>query len=1164
MSPFPQFDLAQTPLRRGVTLLEASAGTGKTYAIAGIVTRLIAVEGLPIGRIVVVTFTDAATAELRSRIRRRLREVLDELVQGTSKDPATQAICASDINLDVAVRRLRLALAAFDEVAISTIHGFCQRALRDNAFEGDAPFDADIVRDPRDAMLDVATDFWRRHIDTAAPIVAAALNGESVQPADLVDLLLRLARHPQLRVLPEATTTLDAATGHLEGLYAKALHAWHQDSAAVHALLRNSPVLKREKSKALPIELVDAHAAALERAVNTGSVHPAALAAMADFSTSRLVALTRANKATPQHVFFDRCDAVTSATQALIASLRQAWLDYAHIEWPKLKASRRMMTFDDLLERMSAALMGPRAEALQAVLRRNYAAALIDEFQDTDPLQYRIFQQIFAVATHWLMYIGDPKQSIYGFRGADLFTYLEAKSAVLHAKPPQIYTLRKNFRSSSAMVNAVNRLFSKVPEVFLQSGIEFVDSSADGNKAAAAQLSGPAEHERSPLVFVQVPVCNGKVTNARCQPLIHQHIAAEISRLLGGAHRLGDRALQADDIAILVRTHLEATLLQQRLYAAGIRSVRRTDESVFATPEATALQHLLAAVLEPTRAQTVRTALTTLFFDCDAHRLLELETDEAGWETYIERLLEFRQRWHAQDFSSAFRWLTTRSLLRSRLVRRPGGERSLTNLLHLAELIHEAERTLRLAPAGVQEWLREHCDLPARGVDEHVQRLERDDDAVKIVTLHNAKGLEYPIVFCPSHWRESAVKECLFHDPATGQITLDLSAEPAASHRQRAKEEIVAEDIRLLYVGVTRAIHRCYVYGANAADPRDSALGRVMGGPVEELASANIELRSTDEEVSLPTSTPVTNPLVIESTECVARAFSRPLRTERLVGSFTSLISNASAEAAEDYDDQRESTHTQAKPADAPDNSIFKLPAGAATGIALHSVLEKLDFVSPDALEPLVASAFAPLALTNEQHTTVCRHLRDLLHHPLTALDRTLRLSDVPMQARLNEAAFFYPTRAFTRQDLLAVATRAEATELGTLIQRLSFQPADGFLNGVIDLIFEHEGRFYLADWKSNWLGNDTAHYAPARLQSVMLREAYILQSLLYTLALDRHLAARVPGYQYEQHFGGIFYIFVRGIDAAHPERGVHFSRPAAAFVHELADTLLRPAGVAL
>jgi exodeoxyribonuclease V beta subunit len=1158
VSAFPQFDLAHTPLARGVTLLEASAGTGKTYAIAGIVTRLVAVEGLPIGRIVVVTFTDAATRELRSRIRRRLREVLEELLKGTSKDPATQAIRSSGIDLDEAIRRLRLALAAFDEVAISTIHGFCQRALRDNAFEGDAPFDADIVRDPRDELLEVATDFWRRHIDTAAPIVTAALDGEPVQPEDLANLLSRLARHPQLRLLPKATATLDAATRNLQSVYTRALQSWHHDSATVHALLRSSPALKRDKSKALPIELVDSHARALERAVTTGSAHPAVLAAMTDFAYSRLVALTKANKPTPQHVFFDHCDAVTAEMQALIASVRQNWLDYASTEWPKLKTARRMMTFDDLLERMSAALAGPRAEALQSVLRRNYAAALIDEFQDTDPLQYRIFQQVFAVATHWLMYIGDPKQSIYGFRGADLFTYLEAKSAVVRAIPPQIYTLRKNFRSSSAMISAVNTMFARTPKVFLHAGIEFVDSSADGSKAAAAPLTCAPTDERPPLVFVQLPAGNGKFSKTRCQPLIHQHIAAEIARLLGGTHRLGDRALQADDIAVLVRTHLEATALQQQLRAHGIRSVRRTDESVFATPEATALQHLLAAALEPSRPQAVRTALSTMLFDCDARRLVELDADEAAWEAHVERLLEFRQRWHAQDFAGAFRWLTTSSLLRSRLVRRPGGERSLTNLLHLAELLHEAERTLRLAPAGVQEWLRMHCDAPARGVDEHVQRLERDDDAVKIVTLHNAKGLEYPIVFCPSHWTDTTVKECLFHDPATGQITLDLTAEPPALHRQQAREELIAEDIRLLYVGITRAIHRCYVYGANAADPNNSALGRVIGGPVEELASANIGLCTTDDDVVSPAAR---LPEDTESPECRARTFSRVLRAERLVGSFTGLISNASAEAAEDYDEQDEPTHTQASPADAPEGTIFRLPAGAATGIALHSVLEKLDFVAPAALEALVASAFAPLALPAEQHATVCRHLRDLLDHPLKADDRLIRLSDLPMRARLNEAAFFYPTRAFTRQELLGVATRANATGLGTLIQRLNFQPTEGFLNGVIDLIFEHDGRYYLADWKSNWLGNDTAHYAPARLQTVMLREAYVLQSLLYTLALDRHLATRLPAYRYEQHFGGIFYIFVRGIDAAHPERGVHFSRPTAAFVSDLADTVLLPAG---
>jgi exodeoxyribonuclease V beta subunit len=535
---------------------------------------------------------------------------------------------------------------------------------------------------------------------------------------------------------------------------------------------------------------------------------------------------------------------------------------------------------------------------------------------------------------------------------------------------------------------------------------------------------------------------------------------------------------------------------------------------------------------------------------------VELDTDEAGWEALVERLLECRLRWHAQGFASAFRWLATTGMLRSRLVQRPEGERSLTNVLHLAELVHEAERTLRLAPAGVAEWLREQCESPARGVDAHVQRLERDDEAVKIVTLHNAKGLEYPIVFCPSHWEDTDEREVLFHDPDTARITLDLSDAPSAQHQQWAREEALAEDIRLLYVGVTRAIYRCYIYGANAADPRNSALGRVLGGTLDGLACSSIGLRSTENDATRPAVDP---PPIDDSTECAARSFTRVLRAGRLVGSFTSLISNASQEVAADYDDQGELADLQSRPADAPEDSIFRLPAGAATGIALHSVLEKLDFVAPTALEALVAQAFAPLALSAVQRDTVCRHLRAVLEHPLQAGDRTLRFVDMPMQARLNEAAFFYPTRAFTKQELLGVATRAADTGLGKLIQRLNFQPSEGYLNGVIDLIFHHKGRYYLADWKSNWLGNDTAHYAPSLLQTVMLREAYVLQSLLYTLALDRHLAARLPEYRYDQHFGGIFYIFVRGIDAEHPARGVHFSRPAAEFVCDLADTVLAP-----
>jgi exodeoxyribonuclease V beta subunit len=1176
MSQIPDdFLLESTPLDPGVTLLEASAGTGKTFTICGIVVRLVAVEGLPIDRILVVTFTEAATRELRDRIRRRLREIEQALSLESSKDSLVASLRASAVADEVLLRRIRLAIASFDEASIATIHGFCQQVLRDNAFEGDMPFEAEVLTDPRGLYRDLAHDFWRLHLQTVDPILPALARARSLLPAALARLIERITRRPNLQILPVVDVSLqDAGKAVIEG-YQAALRGWRIEKTRLTELLRSHPGLSRDKEKGLSPSRLSDIAAALDDAIASGIMTTAAINALRDLSKE---SINQRHKKTAKDRYPDEpwhalCSAFATACDRWAIALRSAWLAFATQELGQRKAARKVITFDDMLSQTHVALHGTQGTALVTLIRKRWQAALIDEFQDTDPLQYDIFRRCFALPPHRLLLIGDPKQSIYGFRGADLFTYLTAKRDIAAAGGSNLYTLRRNFRSTSALVDAVNAVFTRVPQCFMQAGIDFIPAIADGTRAAKTPLTRDGAPIVPPLTLVEVP---SDASAGEARELIAAHVANEISRILTGGYRLGDRAVSATDIAVLVRTHREAVIVQGALRTAGLSSVRRTSDSVFDTDEAIELVRILEALLEPGRTRRLKTALAGSCFGLNANDLLALDTDPVRCGEWSRQFDALHQRWHQQGFAAAFRDLLITFDVHARLVGEVGGERRLTNFLHLAELVHRAERTLRLAPSTVVQWIRAQQQASTNPADEVLQRLERDDDAVQIVTVHNAKGLEYPIVFCPMHWSEPYVPETIFHDPEDGhRLTLDLSQPAADAHKQRANTEQLAEDVRLLYVSLTRAVYRSYLYLHRSSRIKHSALLQVLGNDLAAAARALADGEPRLVECQLlqrsTSGAQTDNADRSDKTALGARHPARTLPYEPMIGSFTRLVANAPEEIAQDHD--AGSDIETVNSADSPAQSvapIFELAPGAATGTALHAVLEHADFTQANTLAPLVAKHFSPLRITADMQAVVTQQLALLLDHPLQADEQTLRLRDIPNSARANEIEFYYPIRRFSAAELAAAcAPRGRTTERvqellfsrERRIERLRFDPVEGYLRGFIDAIFHHQGRYYLADWKSNLLGKSTADYEPARLAEVMATKFYDLQSWLYAVALDRHLATRLRHYRYEEHFGGIFYIFVRGLDPVVPTRGVYFERPDVTFVRNLATTLFPAMG---
>jgi len=1170
------YDAATTPLEPGITLIEAAAGTGKTWSIAALFLRLVLEEHLPVREILAVTYTVAATAELRERIRARLQSALIRLRNsGSDSEPASDdSVLAHFIarggDCELAVRELDVAAQSFDEARIFTIHGFCLRILQDHTFETGGRFGIEVATDAAPLFEEVAHDFWRSQFYNAAPHLAALALERGASPADWIELLKNTRNHPDLVILPARDAKSAAVLGdELAAALAGVQSAWASDRAGLEAILRGDKALLRN-AKAFSPGRLDRLIPALGRMASV-SCDVEGVEAILAFCTDAVRAGTGKNKVTPDHRFFERCQEFCELAERWFRQVTREFLDFAAVELPERKRRANVLAFDDLLTRVHQALAGPGGGALAARAGGAYRAALIDEFQDTDPLQYDIFRQLFAGPRHWLFFIGDPKQAIYGFRGADVFTYLKAAKSASRK-----YTLTTNWRSDEELLAGFNAVFNRrgdgVP--FVVNGIEYYPVHASDERKAKARDPGlPA-----PLRFRYL---SGRETDGKRADLSQEEASRRIAEAVAGdiaaAHEESGGGRAWGGMAVLVRKHRQAALIQAALREAGIRSVLHTEESVFHSQEARELQRLLEAVLAPADLGRLHAALLTPMLGQNANDIAGLTTE--SHQVWLERFLEWRELWRNACFVAMFRRELDGQEIRRRLMQWPGGERRLTNLLHLCELLHAAESELRLTPEALLEWLADQrvSKRPAR--DAAQLRLESDGDAVTIVTVHKSKGLEYPVVFAPFLWlpSDSSRRDRVqFHD-AEGHLTLDLrgksGADPADVERHR--QEALAEEVRLLYVTVTRAKHECVIYAGDIKGAGDSSAlgyllecdgGRLLAG-IDALvegcgSAATVSMIEVREEGSMPR--PAGEPGEAAGDEhrsepeaLAPRVFAGTLSYPVFLTSFTGLTAAGSSDAAADPPER--DRHMEAVAAVAPTRSetepgapsVFTFERGTRAGEFLHEVLENLDFQDPAQLDPLLSAKLAAHGFPrNPWHEPLKEMLRAVLE---VELEPGLRLSQISRQNRLSEAEFSFRLNRLSPPSLRALFDGFDAPALDPLdLGRLRFSPVEGFLRGFIDLLFHHEGKYYIVDWKSNWLGASPEDYDDAGVDRCMREHQYALQAHLYALAADRFLAGRLPDYQYGRHFGGVYYLFLRGIDPQQPRRAIHRGRPAPALMERL------------
>jgi exodeoxyribonuclease V beta subunit len=1191
MKDVPVFQVAETELRRGTSLVEASAGTGKTFTIAGLFLRLILEKNLSVREILVVTYTVAATEELRYRIRQTLAKALQAFTSGATDDAFLRALVTrhADQRADLAAR-LDRALYGFDEAPIYTIHGFCQRVLRDRAFETGNLFDTELVTDQAPLLRQLVEDYWRKQFYLAGriPVIFALKNGLS--PDGLLPLVRTSLPHPFLKLLsPVDDQSPESLAAGIEAAFSSMREIWRAQKDAIRghfgsgAKWANKPYNNDEA-------MADAFRQ-LDNCLGAPEFSPSALDALQLFRQSALAQKVskKAKLPPPAHPFFDLCDELALAEEHYVIGVKLGALHYVRRELPQRKDELKIQFFDDLLTRLHGALAGAGGPALATLLRQQYVAALIDEFQDTDPLQYNIFSRVFTGPENYLFLIGDPKQAIYGFRGADIFTYLKARQ---HSD--QAYTLKENWRSEAGLVRSVNAVFGASAQPFVFPGIQFQAVEAKGEADKKPLKADGRAQPPFQIWFWRRP--GGDINKGAANELLPSVVATEIVALLNGQTTLGDRKLLPEDVAVLVPENRQAQLVQDALSLRNVPSVLYTSASLFDSREVVETQRVLAAIADPTHESQLMAALGTDLLGFTGARIEGVVKQETEWQQILARFRDYLDLWLQRGFIQMFRSFVQREQVRPRLLAFPDGERRLTNLLHLAEVLHRASVENRLGISGLLKWIGEQRDLGGQPAEEHQLRLETDEKAVKLVTIHKSKGLEYSVVFCPFSWKGANIEhggeeQVFFHEHGDGNLVRDLGSPDYEAHKRQARVERLAENVRLLYVALTRAKHRCYFVWGAFRDAATSAPAWLLHPPPQPEPDPVVaqeehfpqlddnqlldDLSKLADQSSGPAGRPTIVvrdlPLPADTTFAVSssagpaldcRRFTGAIARDWRISSFTSLTANQGEELP-DHD----ALGLDAR-GELPTSGIFAFPRGAKPGTCLHKIIEKLEFTqwNQPAAAALVREQLHAHGLPEAEFTNLLvEALGKVMTAPLDQKIPSLTLAKITAAQRLHELEFYFPLqrispeliRTLLQEHPLPGADDPDSSEPGGF----SFAPVQGMLKGFIDLVFEFEGRYYLVDWKSNWLGNRVEDYGPAALAGEIRCRHYYFQYQLYTAALDRYLRLRLPGYRYEQHFGGVYYLFLRGIDPARPGFGIYRDRLEGPFVRRLNKLLTGTVG---
>ncbi|TPE50687.1 exodeoxyribonuclease V subunit beta [Maribrevibacterium harenarium] len=1212
----------------GSALIEASAGTGKTYTLALLYLRLVLQHGgqnrfdkplLP-PNILVVTFTKAATRELRDRIRARLVEAasyfrgdltdqqVDDLLITLKQDTLAQQ------DLSSAARQLDIAAEWMDEAAVSTIHSWCSRVLSEHAFYSGLSFSQTLVENEKPLIIQACEDYWRENI---FPLQEEPLR-QVLSFFKAPDALYQLAKGLiyQVESIPQVDPDLGARIVAILKERKEAIQALKE------AVTQAIPVLEQEFAAANKAKLYKAASLKKNHLSDTlaklsqwGATEQEELDLLPSlfkgktFDKIALVDTSIWHDPSNIPISSDAAKVLADLPEQIKALTTPREYLIAHaVHWiakrvEDEKAQQGVLSQNDLLIKLDQALQGPGGGRLAEVIRQQFPVALVDEFQDTDPVQYRIFNQIYRVADPYpqtgFFMIGDPKQAIYRFRGADIFTYLAAKQDTGDRQ----YTLNTNFRSAPGLVEKVNAYFEFAEENHPKGAFLFKSKERNPigfhpvNAGRSAEIGLYLNDEKYPeqcLWFTPPTDEDGVEQKWDRAEMTANEVANWLTLSQAGSAQLdvgkGRRPLVPSDFAILVHNGTQAKQIRRALFQLGVSSVYLSDSNdVFDTDEANDVLAVLRAMAEPFNSFHLRIALGTRLMGMQLDQLDRLNRDEVFWEEQIELFRSYHQHWHQFGIMAVLHRFYYDRKVAARYLSAPNGERSITDLFHITELLQQATETIHGQQALIHH-LEQCITAEKSGVESTQQRLESDADLVQVVTVHKSKGLQYPIVMLPyfDHVREVKAKDAYvdYHDHK-GNLVLALK--PEDHDLEQADAERLAEDVRKLYVAMTRGICAQWLAVEEPKGKKDE--------PAQLTSAAHVLMGFKDGMV-LNQYFGLTDAFTMVEPITMASAFQpqqqdsyRPARqvTHKdikpwWISSYSALSFSGSktkdqgetvAEVAKDEqaNDDDDTFVGQELQLDTSGSIMHRLPKGSHIGTFLHGLIEWA--AEQRYMDESGQGHFGFAAAShrnNEQRLNTlrarCRN-RGLEHEAQDLSDwlsaflqqewqlnrlpdgtgPSFKLTDLtPQQVAVEMEFMFSANEVNTRlMDQLV----CEHTWQGAPRPVANFQRISGMLKGFIDMVAEIEGRYYVVDWKSNFLGSGDEAYHDSALQQALLKKRYDLQYVLYLLALHRHLRDRVQGYNYDTHIGGAVYFFLRGWQ--NPEtQGLVMDKPPKSLIEKL------------
>ncbi|BCB66835.1 exodeoxyribonuclease V subunit beta [Haemophilus influenzae] len=1182
-----------------ISLIEASAGTGKTYTIGSLYLRLLLKAGennfsrpLNVEEILVVTFTEMATEELKKKIRERITDAINKLTafaktqdkSAFKNDEFLTALC-HDLDIFEAIHRLKLAEQNMDLAAIYTIHGFCRRMLMQYAFHSGIHFNLELIKDQSDLLVRFANEFWREHF-YPLPFEMADFIANELGSPDYVLSLLESNLGKNLIVDLENQQALSISiTEFLQqylGEYFKDIKAlklfWLESAGKISELITEE--LNKDYAKGEPKSLS-------RRSYNTSRLAKwiEQVNAWANNPRDYLLNKTLMSYFT-QSALGEKCEEGASPfiapifteleerANALISpdllrriilyhycqSLQQKLLDY--------KLNHQEKSFDDLLRLLCEALQDAQGDELAEMIRFQYPFAMIDEFQDTDSQQYAIFSKIYRdnpeKNTGFIM-IGDPKQAIYRFRGADIFTYLKASD-----EAQSRFELTKNYRSEKHLVDGVNALFDFPQSPFIYQNIKFtaVDSRDDHLRF---YLNGKAEPAYR-FYLTESDKVNKTEMAKICAVSIQYWLKSAVENQAVFQNEDTYKTLQAANIAVLVRDKNEAALVKNELQKLGIASVYLSDQnSVFDSNVAKELAWVLKACLNVAE-RPILNAIATALFGLNAADIHQIQQNEADWQRWADSFAQYQQTWQRQGILVMLHQILLEQGISERLLSQATGERDLTDFLHLAEILQQAA-TLHESEAALLSWFEKQ--IQGEGRQEAQIRLESERQLVKIVSIHKSKGLEYDLVWLPFLAVPSKI-------PTAGDMNVYYSKERDETlwdienrNLNALCEETFAEELRLLYVALTRAKYQMAFALPAQFDKKWNALHYVLsqgeiGKEIALSAPKDTEtLLQTFKEKMRDNVEICTKPnledfpalsINTKNDELKAAEFTGNIEQDWRITSFTSIEQghrrqnyftesagkkHAVFDDAKDYDSQN-SIEISTALLNESESSILDLPRGKQVGTALHRHFENCyfsDLANTEEIDKLRQS----LQLDETFAEPLQNWLQQISHTSLSN-EIGIALADLANKDCIKEMPFYLAIREHFDVEAFNRALKAHHHLPSKPLQ---FEQIQGMVRGSIDLVFRHNGKYYLVDYKSNFLGSTLADYNQEALKKEMLHSHYDWQYLIYTLALHRYLQSVVSHYDYARDFGGVFYLFLRGMNGE-PQPGVFYDRPSVELITEL------------